>query len=276
MNIKEYIESGILELYVAGMLSPEENREVDLMAKQYPEVNQEIENIINAVNAYNASQITPPPVNTIENIKAKIYKEQTIPPSTDFNIKTGGKNIRQYSYTYYKGAFAACLAMFIISAVINFILWSNYNESKDEVTRLNAEKLIMAQDNEMLQKTLNKKNTDMAMFTDTSSMIVDLKGTQMSPDSRAMVVWNKQNKEVYLDVMNMPLPPPDKQYQLWAIAGGKPVDAGMIEMPSEAAGLHKMKVIREAEAFAITLEPKGGSVNPTLDQMYVMGAMGSK
>lgn len=258
------------------MLSPEENREVDLMAKQHPEINSEIENIINAVNVYNASQVTPPPANTLDSIKAKIYKDQTAPSSSEFDIQTGGKNIKQYSYTYYKGAFAACLALFIVSAVINFILWSNYTESKDEVTRLNAEKLIMAQDSEMLQKTLNKKNTDMAMFTDTSSMIVDMKGTQMSPDSRAMVVWNKQNKEVYLDVMKMPIPPPDKQYQLWAIAGGKPVNAGMIEMPPEAAGLHKMKTIPSAEAFAITLEPKGGSVNPTLDQMYVMGAIAGK
>lgn len=276
MNIKEYIESGILELYVAGMLSPEENREVDLMAKQHPEINSEIENIINAVNVYNASQVTPPPANTLDNIKAKIYKDQTVPSSSEFDVQTGGKNIRPYSYAYYKGAFAACLALFIVSAVINFILWSNYTESKDEVTRLNAEKLIMAQDNEMLQKTLGKKNTDMAMFTDTASMIVDMKGTQMSPDSRAMVVWNKQNKEVYLDVMKMPIPPPDKQYQLWAIAGGKPVNAGMIEMPAEATGLHKMKTIPSAEAFAITLEPKGGSVNPTIDQMYVMGAIASK
>lgn len=275
MNIKEYIESGILELYAAGMLSPEENREVDILAKQHPEINAEIESIINAANVYNASQVAAPSVNTFDNIKSQIYKDHTV-PKQDFDIPTGQREARQISYSYYKGAFAVCLALFIISIVVNFILWDNYTESKDEVDRLNAEKLIMTQDNEMLQKTLNKKNTDMAMFTDTSSMIVDMKGTQMSPDSRAMVVWNKQNKEVYLDIVKMPLPPPDKQYQLWAIAGGKPVNAGMIDMPSEAAGLHKMETINSAEAFAITLEPKGGSVNPTLNQMYVMGAIAGK
>jgi anti-sigma-K factor RskA len=32
-----------------------------------------------------------------------------------------------------------------------------------------------------------------------------------------------------------------------------------------------MKDIGQAQAFAITLEPAGGSASPTLNQMYVMG-----
>jgi anti-sigma-K factor RskA len=34
-----------------------------------------------------------------------------------------------------------------------------------------------------------------------------------------------------------------------------------------------MKSIGKAQAFAVTLEPKGGSVNPTMDKMMVMGAI---
>jgi len=32
-----------------------------------------------------------------------------------------------------------------------------------------------------------------------------------------------------------------------------------------------MENIDDAQAFAITLEPFGGVLNPTLDQMYVLG-----
>ena len=49
MDVKEYIASGILELYVAGALSPEENLEVQHYALQYPEIQKEIEAIENAV-----------------------------------------------------------------------------------------------------------------------------------------------------------------------------------------------------------------------------------
>jgi hypothetical protein len=39
MENKEYIESGILELYVYGLLSETENEEVTTMAKNNPEIN---------------------------------------------------------------------------------------------------------------------------------------------------------------------------------------------------------------------------------------------
>jgi len=32
-----------------------------------------------------------------------------------------------------------------------------------------------------------------------------------------------------------------------------------------------MKKIAHASAFAVTLEPRGGSATPTMDQMYVLG-----
>jgi anti-sigma-K factor RskA len=67
----------------------------------------------------------------------------------------------------------------------------------------------------------------------------------------------------------LPVPPADKQYQLWALKNGKPIDAGVFEMDTE---MHMMPVtIADADAFAITLEKKGGSPAPTLSQLYVMG-----
>ena len=46
MNSREYIESGILELYVFGKLSDEEITEVNQMAAQYPEVRDLIYKIV--------------------------------------------------------------------------------------------------------------------------------------------------------------------------------------------------------------------------------------
>ncbi|MBK6827332.1 MAG: hypothetical protein IPG86_10845 [Chitinophagaceae bacterium] len=38
MNIKEYISSGIIELYVMGLCSPEEEQELEQLRVQYPEL----------------------------------------------------------------------------------------------------------------------------------------------------------------------------------------------------------------------------------------------
>jgi anti-sigma-K factor RskA len=53
------------------------------------------------------------------------------------------------------------------------------------------------------------------------------------------------------------------------LVNGKPVDVGLLT--ADCNGLCKLKTIPEAQAFAITLENKGGSATPHLDQLYVMG-----
>ena len=42
MNAQEYIESGIIDAYVLGGLSAEENLEVEKYAETYPEIAEEI------------------------------------------------------------------------------------------------------------------------------------------------------------------------------------------------------------------------------------------
>ncbi|RZK28201.1 MAG: anti-sigma factor [Hymenobacter sp.] len=66
--------------------------------------------------------------------------------------------------------------------------------------------------------------------------------------------------------------PPGKQYQLWALDNGKPVDAGVLTAATTAgSGLQQMKDIASAQTFAMTVEPTGGSAGPTLTTMTVVG-----
>ncbi|RYE01089.1 MAG: anti-sigma factor, partial [Sphingobacteriales bacterium] len=77
---------------------------------------------------------------------------------------------------------------------------------------------------------------------------------------------------VYMMVKNLPQPAAAEQYQLWALLNGQPVDLGVFDLRQEKL-LVRMKGVQAAEAFAITLEPKGGSANPTLSKMYVYGKL---
>jgi anti-sigma-K factor RskA len=71
--------------------------------------------------------------------------------------------------------------------------------------------------------------------------------------------------------MAMPSNDADHQYQLWALVNGKPVDLGVFDANGKLEGLQVMKNIGEAQTFAVTLEPKGGSISPTMSQLMVMG-----
>lgn len=52
MNIKEYIESGILEIYVLGLATKEEAEEVEKMSMSHSEIKQEIAEISVALEKY--------------------------------------------------------------------------------------------------------------------------------------------------------------------------------------------------------------------------------
>jgi anti-sigma-K factor RskA len=58
---------------------------------------------------------------------------------------------------------------------------------------------------------------------------------------------------------------------LWALVDGKPVDLGVFDADDTLIGLKAMKSIGVLQTFAVTLEPRGGSVAPTLEKLMVLG-----
>jgi anti-sigma-K factor RskA len=104
--------------------------------------------------------------------------------------------------------------------------------------------------------------------------MVALAGTPTHREARARVLYSAKEHRVYLDVQQLPALPAGKQYQLWALDKGKPVDAGVLAATTAAGdSLQQMKDIASAQAFAMTVEPVGGSAGPTLDTMTVIGNM---
>ena len=86
-----------------------------------------------------------------------------------------------------------------------------------------------------------------------------------APGKSMVVMWNKTTGNVYVNNIQLPTTPTNKQYQLWALKDGKPIDLGVFDVNSN---LQNMKIIYGAQAFAVTLENKGGSPTPHLEELY--------
>ncbi len=96
MNIKEYIESGILEQYVLGLTSEEENIIIAKISNEYPDVNNEIERITfeiitiaeqNVINDPNET-VKPIVMASVEYIeRLKLGEAPSFPPSININSK---------------------------------------------------------------------------------------------------------------------------------------------------------------------------------------------
>ena len=95
-----------------------------------------------------------------------------------------------------------------------------------------------------------------------------MKGIEGKEDALATVFWNTQTKQTYINVNNLPAPPEGMQYQLWALADGVPIDAGVFDVNGE---IQLTKKIESAQTFAVTLEEAGGKPSPNLEQLFVIG-----
>ena len=140
------------------------------------------------------------------------------------------------------------------------VLVAMQQEQNNYIDQLNSQK-----------GTIDAINNEMAIITDANTKQVRLKGTTPTSDSKAIIYWNSNKKETYLSLVQLPVAPKGKQYQLWAIMDGKPIDAGVFDSTSTAFRLQKMKEITNAQAFAVTLENEGGSATPTLTTICLLG-----
>ncbi|MGZ5192942.1 MAG: anti-sigma factor [Kaistella sp.] len=138
-----------------------------------------------------------------------------------------------------------------------------------EVNSKNNQLQEIAQNNNELSAKVSELEEMNAVYKNSKRIL--LKGVEKHPDMLAEVYWN-ESKQVYLDIKNLPAAPEGKQYQLWAIVDGKPVDMGMYDEQNKSK-IQSMKSVEAPQAFAITLEKTGGNVTPTMEEMYVMGTI---
>lgn len=272
MVIKEYISSGILELYAAGILSESESRNVEDIIKKYPEAKSEFEKIQNAIYFSISQNLKKPPDKIKDSILNNIRIRNTDAPNVHLisNSEKSEPVYKKQSNTF-RYLMAACIAFLLFSLAVNYFLMQKLKDANHEISVLSDQRKIIVREYEAVHQKLNLASKDMEIMKDRNYKMADLKGMEISPGSNVLAFWNPDTKKVYISVMNLPVPPPDKQYQLWALSNGKPLDAGVMDVDPSDKSLHEMKSMEDAQAFAITLEPKGGSENPSMDQMYVMG-----
>jgi anti-sigma-K factor RskA len=85
----------------------------------------------------------------------------------------------------------------------------------------------------------------------------------------ALLVQPNSGGSAYL-VQNWPTPPPGKTYQGWYIRGGSPVSAGVFDGAGRDPRVIQLSApLTGAQAFAVTLEPSGGSAQPTSQPLFL-------
>lgn len=259
MDVNETIESGILELYVYGLLSEEENLEIGRMAKEHQVIDAEIVSIEKAVIQLSSSFSPFLSPENFEKIKAQLeLKHGKVVPIE-----------RKPSLSPFIGWAASLL--FLLGAGYFYYRWQQTDEQLI-VTGNENSKLI---DN-VANLEIQKKSTETALdvVRDGNNTIVALAGQSVAPKSSAKVYWNKSTNTVYVDASGLPEPPEGKVYQVWSLklTPLTPTSIGLLDNFKDSnTKIFSVDNATGAEAFGITLEPAGGSKSPTLEQLYTLG-----
>ena len=256
-----------------GLASAEEAKLVADMVARYPEVKTELNAIEASMEKFDQQNAIEPPVHLKEQILSKVSGSKFLAPGSE-NGKNDAKVVSiapQKESNVFKYAAAILFLIAAAAGIYILVLESELENRGNAVASLDVQNDSLMRELDSNRVHVTELQSQIAILSAPGMKSIELKGmADVAPDAKAMAYANTATGEVYLEIMNLPAAPEGMQYQFWGIVDSKPVDAGVIPLEGDLAGIHPMGTVPNAAAYAISLEPKGGSQQPQ-GKIYVMG-----
>jgi anti-sigma-K factor RskA len=254
VNIQEYISSGIIESYVLGLAPAEERIEFEQLCSRHPELVEARKKFEEAIERQAMENAPAPP----EFLKEKTWSQIQQSSTKIITMEPTTRSRSGFSWVA-----AASIILFLAAG---YFAYKFYDESR-QLKRSNDE---LAQRADSIQKEKDELNR---ILQDPNVTVVNMKA--MKPEApSASIFWDTTSSNVYLVVKNMPRLATDQQYQLWSIidSAGKlqPTSLGLFDGGNEKL-FFRMQNAQNADHFAITIEKRGNTEGPNLNQLQVMG-----
>jgi hypothetical protein len=139
--------------------------------------------------------------------------------------------------------------------------------------RLEAERDNLRHQVEVVSQEVGRMRTDVQQARQDLQVIaapgvrsVVLAGLGPSPRAKGRTYVNPSTRDALFYAFDLPSLPAGKTYELWFIAAGTPVAAGTFDVDPRGTGTVRVERVTDAtriEAWAVTIEPKGGVPQPT-------------
>ena len=172
MNIKEYIESGIIESYVLGATTPEENEEIEQLAQQYPEIQLEIEANKVALIEYIMQFEEEPPAALKDKVLDKLAHLETQNQQDEiehqiYQIDSDTRRINPWM-PYLA---AASVVLLFVSLGFNVFLYSNWKNTQLELNNLEAQNHQLLVDSKVLNTKYEETSEGIGHFNQPSKYL---------------------------------------------------------------------------------------------------------
>lgn len=268
MNSDEIKDS--IAAYCLGVLDPEEKK---IIAEQIASGDPEILRIYNEMmQVTSALPYEAPAKKTPRRLKTSILAA----------IEPENKPATQHVYLQKKTPLWNKLSMpFSVATVVALALIIMYSAIlNSEIKTLRSQISIGQELMTKLRNQLAVQRQILNIVQFSELRIIKVAGTETSPTSKGKIYWDtEQNKAVFY-AYDLPELPSDKDYQLWMIRSDypDPVDAGIFTVDENGFGTITLDVISDSQnlsAFAVSVEPKGGMLQPT-SALYLIGGVSGR
>ncbi len=152
----------------------------------------------------------------------------------------------------------AAAVIFLALGIGLVVLWQQNRSAQSEIARL-------SQQVSKAREELEREHTALAFFARPGTRMSELAGTKDAPSAHAMLAMDSNGRAVLM-AQGLPQAPAGKAYQLWFIAGNKPMPGKVFKTDADGNAMIDEQMSAEAlkaSVFAVTLEPQGGVSAPT-------------
>lgn len=155
----------------------------------------------------------------------------------------------------------AIAAVIVLALIVGLaVLWGQNRKARAVIAGLDKE----------LTETkarLDREHVALQVLTTPGARMAELNGTNAAPAAHAMVAVDNNTRRAVFMVQGLPQAPAGKAYQLWFIAGAKPMPGKVFKTDSRGNAMMMDDEVNgealSAGAFAVTLEREDGAQTPT-------------
>lgn len=255
---QEVLQSGLIEQYVLGLTSPAENQQIEAYIKRFPELKEFKSKMEMTMERMAKSQAITPPAGTKECIIRQINE-----------LNTSSTQAVETPNTWSQSSLLTMILPIALVALMTTLFFYKFYSLKSDLKNSKEAYTALLNNCEKNEQSLEKQKQYMAFIQNEETKSIILSGTGLSPNSNALVHWNTKENKAIISALNLPAPPKDMTYQIWADIDGKMVDMGVLTQ--EKLEVIEIPYMPNATSLNITLEKAGGSDHPDVTQLYVNG-----
>ncbi len=295
MERDQRIEEELFPFYALDALTDEERAEVDAYAAANPEAAARLAVLAQdaAGLALMTTPITPSPTVKADLMARVAADSRAAPPPlplpsprpTPRPVARPEPTRRRWgSWVPAAGFVVAVLALIIAAGAIlnlnrqNARLETAIAGLESTIAGLQAEMGTLRTRNGELQDQLQAREDQLAAYLAPGTITVALGDiTGLHPDSVGTLTLHPDDDTATLHVANLPALDETQTYQAWLIADGTPVSAGTFNVDASGAATHAIGDAAPGsfEAIGVSIEPAGGSDQPTPDQIILHAGLTS-